>query len=67
MTGGRFTLLGRVIGAMQATTISMYNIGVPANAVMAIKGVVVLIVILIYSKQVRDFLHRITTKKRRLS
>jgi ribose/xylose/arabinose/galactoside ABC-type transport system permease subunit len=34
---------------MQATTISMYNIGVPANAVMAIKGFVVIIVIFLYA------------------
>jgi ribose/xylose/arabinose/galactoside ABC-type transport system permease subunit len=53
MTGGRFTLLGSVIGAlvMQATTISMYNIGVQANAVTAIKGIVVLFVILLYSSK----------------
>ncbi|MBN2736519.1 MAG: ABC transporter permease [Spirochaetales bacterium] len=57
MSGGRFTLLGSVIGAlvMQATKISMYNLGVPANAVMAIQGAVVLFVILFYSKQVREF------------
>lgn len=66
MTGGRFSVLSSVIGAlvMQATTISMYNIGVPANAVMAIKGLVVLLVILLYSKQVREFMYRLTTQNR---
>jgi ribose/xylose/arabinose/galactoside ABC-type transport system permease subunit len=58
--------LGSVIGAlvMQATTISMYNIGVPANAVMAIKGFVVIIVIFLYSKQIREIIRRITRQRR---
>src|SRR5215208_5471220 len=45
MAGGRFSLLASIIGAlvMQATTISMYALGVPANAVMAIKGLVVIL------------------------
>ena len=66
MAGGRFSLLASIIGAlvMQATTISMYAIGVPANAVMAIKGLVVILVILLYSEQVREFLRRITTQKK---
>jgi ribose/xylose/arabinose/galactoside ABC-type transport system permease subunit len=53
MTGGRFTLLGSVIGAlvMQATTISMYNIGVQANAVTPVKGIVVLFVNILYSSK----------------
>lgn len=40
MSGGRFTLLGSIVGAwvMQAVTISMYAIGVPAFALQAIKG-----------------------------
>lgn len=60
--GGRFSLLGSVIGALviTATTQSMYAIGVPANAVIAIKGVVVILVVLLYSEQVRDFLRKIT-------
>jgi galactofuranose transport system permease protein len=66
MAGGRFSLLASVIGAlvMQATTTSMYAIGVPANAVMAIKGTVVILVILLYSEQVREFVRRITAQKK---
>lgn len=62
MAGGRFTLLGSIIGAlvMQATTTSMYAIGVPANAVLAVKGVVVFIVIVLYSDQVRGLVRRVT-------
>ena len=65
MSGGRFSLLASVIGALviQAITTSMYALGVPANAVLAIKGVVVVIVILLYSEQVRGFIQRITGQK----
>jgi simple sugar transport system permease protein len=60
--GGRFSLLASIIGAlvMQATTTSMYAIGVPANAVIAIKGFVVIIVILLYAEQMRNFIQRLT-------
>jgi len=66
MAGGRFSLLASIIGAlvMQATTISMYAIGVPANAVMAIKGLVVILVILLYSEQVRNVLRRLTAQRK---
>jgi len=59
--GGRFSLLASIFGAlvMQATTTSMYALGVPANAVTAIKGLVVFLVILLYSEQVGGFLRRI--------
>lgn len=65
MTGGRFSLLASVIGAlvMQATTTSMYAIGVPANAVLAIKGVVVILVLLLYSEQVRGLLRKIAAQQ----
>jgi len=65
MSGGRFSLLASLIGALviQATTTSMYAIGVPANAVLAIKGLVVIFVILLYSEQVRGFIRRITPQK----
>ena len=53
MTGGRFSLVASVIGAMvmQAVTQSMYAIGVPAFALQAIKSVVVILVILLFSEQ----------------
>jgi len=62
MSGGRFSLLASIIGAlvMQATVTSMYAIGVAANAVTAIKAVVVIFVILLYSEQVVGFVRRIT-------
>jgi simple sugar transport system permease protein len=65
MAGGRFSLFASVIGALiiQATTNSMYSIGVPASAVLAIKGLVVIFVILLYSEQVRGLVRRVTVQK----
>jgi ribose/xylose/arabinose/galactoside ABC-type transport system permease subunit len=55
-SGGRFSLLGSAIGGLiiQATTTSMYSIGVPASAIIAVKAVVVIVVILLYSRQAQD-------------
>ena len=61
-SGGRFSLLASVIGVlvMQAVTTSMYAIGVSANSILAVKGVVVIALILLYSRQVQDFIRKIT-------
>jgi galactofuranose transport system permease protein len=65
--GGRFSLLASVIGGlvMQAVTTSMYAIGVSANSILAVKGVVVIVLILLYSQQVQDFLRKITGQNKR--
>ena len=62
--GGRFSLLGSLLGAivMQAVTTSMYALGVPAFALQAIKGMAVIVVILLYSEQARSFLRNLGTK-----
>jgi ribose/xylose/arabinose/galactoside ABC-type transport system permease subunit len=64
--GGRFSLLASAIGALviQATTTSSLSIGVPASALIAVKAVVVIVVILLYSQQVRDFIRKITMRTR---
>jgi simple sugar transport system permease protein len=69
MAGGRFSLLASMIGAlvMQAITQSMYAVGVPAFALQAIKAVVVLLVILLYSEQVRAFVRKISNPVREVS
>jgi simple sugar transport system permease protein len=69
MSGGRFSLLASIVGALviQAMTTSMYALGVPAFALQAIKGLVVIFVILLYSEQVRGFVRRITAQKEALS
>jgi ribose/xylose/arabinose/galactoside ABC-type transport system permease subunit len=66
MAGGRFSILASIIGAMvmQAVNTSMYAIGVPAFALQAIKGIVVIIVILLYSEQVRGFFQRIAAGRK---
>jgi ribose/xylose/arabinose/galactoside ABC-type transport system permease subunit len=59
-------LLASVIGGvvMQAVTTSMYAIGVSANSLLAVKGVVVILLILLYSRQVQDFMRRITEQRK---
>jgi len=66
MAGGRFSLLASMVGAlvMQAITQSMYAIGVPAFALQAIKAIVVVFVILLYSDQVKGFVQRISAPKK---
>jgi simple sugar transport system permease protein len=66
MSGGRFSLLASIIGAMvmQAVTTSMYAIGVPAFALLAIKGVVVILVVLLYSEQVRTLFQRLIADRK---
>lgn len=66
MSGGRFSLLASMVGAlvMQAITQSMYAIGVPAFALQAIKAMVVVLVILLYSEQMRSFVRRLGAAKK---
>ncbi len=66
MKGGRFSLMASMIGAlvMQAVTQSMYAIGVPAFALQAVKSVVVILVILLYSEQVKTFFQNISASKK---
>lgn len=61
MSGGRFSLLASIIGALiiQSVTTTMYALGVPAMASQAIKAMVVLIVILLYSDVFRTGLNRV--------
>ncbi|MFZ2359252.1 MAG: ABC transporter permease [Anaerolineae bacterium] len=65
MSGGRFSLLASIIGALviQSMTTTMYAIGVPAMAAQAVKALVVLAVILLYSQQLRDGLSRLLERK----
>jgi simple sugar transport system permease protein len=61
MTGGRFSLLASVIGAIViwTFTVTVYSLGVPANALLAAKAVLVLLVILLYSDYTRRFMNRL--------
>jgi simple sugar transport system permease protein len=64
--GGRFSLLASVIGALviQATTTSTLAIGVPASAIIAVKALVVIVVIILYSQQVQGFVRRLAGPSR---
>jgi galactofuranose transport system permease protein len=65
MRGGRFSLLASVIGALiiWTFTITMYTFGVPANALLAGRAVLVLVVILLYSDYARRLLNKIFERK----
>jgi simple sugar transport system permease protein len=65
MAGGRFSLVASLVGALviQAITTSMYALGVPAFALQAIKGLVVVFVILLYSEPFRAFLGKLSAQK----
>jgi galactofuranose transport system permease protein len=65
MAGGRFSLAASVLGAViiWTFTFTMYTVGVPADALKAAKAVLVLIVILLYSDQVRRLMNRFTERK----
>ena len=61
MSGGRFSLLGSILGAVViwTFTLSMYSLGVPDKALLAGRAVLVLIVILLYSDQSRRIVNRL--------
>src|SRR5512133_3543731 len=65
MAGGRFSLFASVIGALViwAFTLTMYTVGVPADALKAAKAILVLLVILLYSDQVRALFTRFSERK----
>lgn len=65
MSGGRFSLMGSIIGALViwTFTLSMYALGVPDKALLAGRAVLVLIVILLYSDQARRLLSRLFDRK----
>ena len=60
MSGGRFSLFASMVGALLIWnfTITMYTFGVPANALLAGRAVLVLVVILLYS----DYTRKLTTR-----
>lgn len=66
MTGGRFSLLASAIGAVViwTFTVTVYHLGVPANALLAAKAVLVLVVVLLYSDYMRRLMNRITLKRK---
>jgi galactofuranose transport system permease protein len=60
LTGGRFSLAGTVLGALiiQTLTYTTYSIGVPPEATLVVKAIVVLLVSVIQSAAARALLVR---------
>ncbi len=60
LTGGRFSLAGTVLGALiiQTLTYTTYSIGVPPEATLVVKAIVVLLVSVIQSATARAMLVR---------
>jgi galactofuranose transport system permease protein len=65
MSGGRFSLFASVIGAVViwTFTVTVYSLGVPANALMAAKAVLVMVVILLYSDYARRFMNSVFERR----
>jgi galactofuranose transport system permease protein len=65
MSGGRFSLLASIIGAIViwTFTLTVYTLGVPANALLAAKAVLVMVVILLYSDFTQKFLNRLSERR----
>lgn len=65
MTGGRFSLMGSVIGALliQSVTTTIYAFGVPPEVVLVVKSVVVLFVVLLYSQPVKVALDKLSQRR----
>jgi len=58
LNGGRFTLVGSVLGALiiQTLTTTIYSIGVPPEITLVVKAVVVFVVSILQSERVRALL-----------
>ncbi|WP_078552344.1 ABC transporter permease [Bacillus alkalicellulosilyticus] len=65
LMGGRFYLMGTVIGALiiQSLTTTIYSIGVPAETILVVKAVVVLLVCLLQSPEFRKKVSGLFTRK----
>lgn len=61
LTGGRFTIIGSVVGAIliQTLTTTMYHLGVPSDIAPVPKAIVIIGVCLIQSARFRQHLRRI--------
>jgi ribose/xylose/arabinose/galactoside ABC-type transport system permease subunit len=65
LAGGRFSIFASVVGAMViwTFTLTVYTLGVPANALLAAKAMLVMLVILLYSEYFRLFLNRLFERR----
>ncbi len=65
LMGGRFSLVASAIGAVViwTFTVTCYSLGVPANALLAAKAVLVMAVILLYSDYTRRLMNRLFERR----
>ncbi len=65
MSGGRFSIIASVVGAViiWTFTVTVYSLGVPGNALLAAKAVLVMLVILLYSDYSRRLISRLFERK----
>lgn len=65
MSGGRFSLLASALGAVViwTFTVTVYTLGVPANALLAAKAVLVMLVIFLYSDYSRRLMSRLSERR----
>jgi galactofuranose transport system permease protein len=65
LTGGRFTLLGSIVGALliQTLTTTMYNLGVPPAVAPVPKAVVIVTVCLLQSAKFREQIQSVFKRK----
>jgi ribose/xylose/arabinose/galactoside ABC-type transport system permease subunit len=65
LTGGRFSLFASAIGAVViwTFTVTVYSLGVPANALLAAKAVLVMVVIILYSDYARGLMNRLFERR----
>src|ERR1700730_6710908 len=56
LSGGRFTLLGSVVGALiiQTLTTTIYSVGVPPEVTLVVKALVVFVVSILQSDRIRN-------------
>ncbi len=65
LMGGRFSMLASAIGAVViwTFTVTVYSLGVPANALLAAKAILVMVVILLYSDYSSGLLNRLFERR----
>ena len=65
MTGGKFSLLGTLIGSIIIRTIVtfVYYFGIVAEATMAFKALIIAVVIILQSEPVREYFARRSEKR----
>jgi len=58
LAGGRFSLLGSILGALiiQTLTTTVYAVGVPPDVTLVVKGLVVLVVSILQSERVKELI-----------